>query len=156
MLVTVDQIKANINELPADYAEHVHITLVPTAETGGTAEVESFSDPKQEKPWVVHIEKAKTVGYRSVTCTCPATRLCKHITAFYAVAKHIKPVISEESAGIDTPKKDEGKETPSEEIKGEGMTPEELEQTFKDIGARCEKIAEAAKELTAALAEIQK
>jgi len=150
MIVTIKQITDKIKDLPPDYAEHVHCGKP------GNAEVESFSDPTKEPPYTVHIEKAETEGMRKVVCTCEARTLCDHITAFYAVAKGIKPEGSEEPPKTDKPKDKKGKETPSEEIKGEGMTPEELEQTIKEFAASLEKIAEAAEEFAAALAGLQK
>ena len=48
-------------------------------------------------------------------CTCPATKLCHHIVAFYAVAKGITSMRTDkdvtESAGKSTPGHDEGKES---------------------------------------------
>jgi len=136
MLVTVDQIKAKINELPADYAEHVHCGKP------GMAEVESFSDPKQEKPWVVHIEKAKTVRYRSVTCTCPATKLCKHITAFYAVAKGIKPQGVTDPLKTTTPREEGGNKTTSKEIEAKENVKKQRVEIYDQISAAFAKLAE--------------
>jgi len=117
MLVSALQIVAKIKDLPPDYAEHVHITGKPTRAAGGIAEVNSFSDPIQEQPYIVRIQKAEVEGNLNVNCTCPATTLCMHIVSFYAVFKGIKPpqdtapLPLEEEEDIDKGKIDEGKES---------------------------------------------
>ncbi|MCK4792047.1 MAG: hypothetical protein KAV87_50420 [Desulfobacteraceae bacterium] len=112
MIVTCTDIVARIKKLPDDYAEHVHMSKP------GIAEVTSFSKPMQETPYTVKIERTKNDGERKVVCSCEATKLCIHVTAFYAVAKGIKPDGSVEFTKKDTKPKDETKETTSEEIKG--------------------------------------
>ncbi len=82
MKTTVDAIKEKINGLPADYVGHVTITAP------GKAEVVSFSDPSK----TYYVEIKKEGDGLSANCSCPATKLCKHVAAYYAVAKKIKPV----------------------------------------------------------------
>jgi len=83
---TVDLIKEKINELPEDYAKHVTITAP------GMANVTSFTNP-ESPPYNVKIGVDLEVeGGLLVKCNCPATTaLCKHVAAYYAVAKHIEP-----------------------------------------------------------------
>ena len=95
MLVTTLQIVAKIKELPADFAEHVCIVGTPSRKGGGTAEVQSFSDPIQETPYTVHIEMAEVESNLNVTCTCKAVKLCMHVVAFYAKFKGLKPPAEE-------------------------------------------------------------
>lgn len=111
MIVTVTDIVAKIKDLPPDYADHVHLSKP------GTAEVTSFTDPTQEIPYSVGIKLAEKKGERDVRCTCPATRLCKHITAFYAVAKGYKPDGSVKKPNKTTTPKVEPKQTPNEHAK---------------------------------------
>lgn len=103
MKVTAAEIIDKIKDLPKGFEEMVH------AKGKGLAEVESFSDHSRG-PWIVHIQPHSTdPGDRSildVTCTCPATKLCHHITAFYAVAKGLVPAEGDES----TPEGGEAKE----------------------------------------------
>jgi len=82
MLATRKEIIAKINDLPVDYANHVYIGK------GGTATVKSFSGPGTH---TVRIERWETDDQLKVDCTCRATRLCRHVAAFYAVAKEITP-----------------------------------------------------------------
>lgn len=114
MIVTILEIVAEIQKLPPDYAKHVHPSK------GGTAEVSSFTDPIQETPYMVRIKLTgeETEGLRDVTCSCPATKLCKHIVAYYAVAKGMKPSITppptpppEKGAKVNKGKKTNGKES---------------------------------------------
>ena len=82
MKTTAGEIRAKINDLPDDYASHVDIS------GPGLAEVTSFSNPNQKH----HVEIHKDGEGLDATCSCPARTLCKHIVAYYAVAKGIKPV----------------------------------------------------------------
>jgi len=79
------------NRLPANYADYVHIGK------GGMASVRSFSGPGTH---TVHIERWGTDDQLKVDCSCPAIRPCRHVSAFYAVAKGIEPntLIEEELA----------------------------------------------------------
>ena len=79
---TAAAIEAKINSLPLDYVDHVVIS------SPGKAEVVSFSNPSQSH----HVEIKKEGDELLVECSCPATDLCKHVIAYYAVAKKIKPV----------------------------------------------------------------
>ena len=83
---TVDLIKSKINELPEDYAKHVTIT------GSGMADVTSFTN-SDRPPYKVKISTDPDVDEGLlVHCGCIATTaLCKHIAAYYAVAKHIEP-----------------------------------------------------------------
>ena len=78
---------------------------------GSDAKVQSFSS---EKIYDVHIQK-DGADKLDALCTCPATKLCKHIVAFYAVAKGITSMRTDkdvtESAGKSTVGHDEGKES---------------------------------------------
>ena len=79
---TIAAMREKINELPLDYADHV--TMIPPNQ----ADVISFSNPSQSH----HVEINKDGDDLMVNCSCPATTLCKHVAAYYAVAKKIKPV----------------------------------------------------------------
>ena len=92
MKVTVEAIRKKINELPDGYAEKVHM------KGPGVAEVESFSHLAPEAkvgPYTVSIKPHKNdPGDKTVldvVCSCTAHSLCRHIAAFYAVAKGLAP-----------------------------------------------------------------
>jgi len=111
--VTAAEIIAKIPELPKGFEKLVH-TKGP-----GHAEVESFSN-RSRKPYTVHIQSHSTdPGDRSildVVCSCPATKpWCKHVVAFYAVAKELVPTEGSSEEG-DTPQGGEAKQTGSEMI----------------------------------------
>lgn len=88
MKVSAKTLIQKINDLPKGFGEMVH--------WGGqtVAEVESFSSSKMG-PYTVSITVHKDdPGDRSllnVVCNCTATKVCQHITAFYAVAKGLVP-----------------------------------------------------------------
>lgn len=88
MKVKTEDILAKIPELPKGFEKLVH------KKKPGLAEVESFSN-RSRKPYMVHIQPHSTdPGDKSildVVCGCPATKLCHHITAFYAVVKGLVP-----------------------------------------------------------------
>ncbi len=152
MIVSVTDIVAKIKDLPSDYAEHVHLSKP------GTAEVTSFTDPTQEIPYSVGIKLAEKKGERDVRCTCPATRLCKHVVAFYAVAKRIKPDGSLEKPKVDKPEKDEAKEKPSEAIAADEL--QQFAMALREMKATvCAEIAalfnRLAKELQKMKAEME-
>jgi RPA family protein len=81
--VKQEDILKRIEALPVDFAEHV------LWDEGGTAEVKSFTT--DDDVYAVSIRPHKDdPGDKSlldVTCACPARALCKHVVAFYAVAK---------------------------------------------------------------------
>jgi len=89
MRTTVAAILEKVKKLPDGYADNVH------PKSGGTAEVESFSHPTEVGPYTVAIRPHKDdPGDKSVldvTCSCTARTLCRHIAAFYAVAKGLAP-----------------------------------------------------------------
>ena len=80
---TAAAIREKINDLPKDYFEHVHLL------SSGKALVTSFTTPSQQH----EVEIRKEGDKLAVSCSCPATTLCKHVVAYYAVAKGIKPVL---------------------------------------------------------------
>lgn len=88
MKVTAERIIEKIADLPKGFEELVH------KKKPGLAEVESFSNHSRG-PYTVSIQAHSTdPGDKSildVTCSGPATKLCHHITAFYAVAKGLVP-----------------------------------------------------------------
>jgi len=150
MLVSALQIVAKIKELPPDFAEHVHITGIPTREAGGIAEVNSFSDPTQEIPWVVKIKRAEVESNLNVTCTCPSVKLCMHVVAFYAVQKGIGPPDSalplapDKTEGPYEGALGDGKEVASELteshiITGRGIVYQEIAAAFEKLAKMEEK-----------------
>lgn len=125
MIVTCTDIEAKINDLPEHYAEHVHMSKP------GTAFVDSFTDPLCDA-YHTSIKRTEKEGERDVRCSCPATTLCVHITAFYAVAKGLKPKASEKE-----PKKDKGKKDKAKE-----GVPERTREIYKRIATAFEELAE--------------
>ena len=85
MNVEIADILAKIPKLPADYADRVHLGDI-VAHTQ-LAEIESFGDHPAPRTYDASIKRGAKEGELSVTCNCPARTLCKHIVAFYAVAK---------------------------------------------------------------------
>ena len=81
MKTTTQEIKSKINDLPDDYESHVNV-LSP-----GKAQVLSFTTPEM----LYDVEIHKGGDGLIASCSCPAHTLCKHIVAYYAVAKGIKP-----------------------------------------------------------------
>jgi len=140
MIVTIKAILDKINDLPADFREHVHPKGAHTRATGGTAEVESFSNPLQAEPWIVHIKAARTEDLLDVTCTCPATTLCLHTVAYYAYEKDLKPSIEDTtpllSGGVAI-----GKRTTEDE--GQQSTVKGTRELYREIAAACNKAAAA-------------
>jgi hypothetical protein len=123
MKITVDELTRRAADLPPDFAEYM------ISWKGNLAKVKSFSS---DAIWDVSIMVGTEEGELRCTCTCPATKVCHHITAFYAVAKGL-------GLTQDTPKPDEGKETPPEPIKdphtdGMKMIAEAIEQLINGIG----------------------
>jgi len=134
MIVTIKQITDKIKDLPPDYAEHVHCGKP------GNAEVESFSDPTQEKPYIVHIAVAETEDLLNVTCSCRATKLCLHVVAYYCMVKDLKPS-TEEPIPLPLEKEDEpdkGNEAPEQE-----KAAKELAEAYRKIGVAYEGLAAA-------------
>lgn len=88
MKVKTEDILAKIPDLPKGFEKLVH------KKRPGLAEVESFSKHSRG-PYTVSIQVHSTdPGDKSildVTCTCPATKLCHHVMAFYAVVKELVP-----------------------------------------------------------------
>lgn len=101
MKTTSTDLERRAEALPSDFAEHV------ISWQGNLAKVQSFSS---DTVYSVSIMVGTREGELRCACTCAATKICHHITAFYAVAKKLGPT-------QDTPKSDEGKEPPPEPIK---------------------------------------
>jgi hypothetical protein len=123
MKTTVKELERRVAALPPDFAEHV------ISWHGNLAHVKSFSS---DHVWDVSIMMGTKEGELRCTCTCPSTKVCHHITAFYAVAKKLGPI-------QDTPKPDEGKEPPPDPIKdphtdGMKMITGAIEQLVNGIG----------------------
>lgn len=97
MKTTALDLERRVNALPPDFAEHV------VSHKGSVARVKSFSS---DTLYTVSIIKGPEEGELSCTCNCASTKVCVHITSFYAAAKGLAP---------DTLKPDEGQESPSEE-----------------------------------------
>jgi len=104
---SAEELKRRAQVLPPGFEKYV------ISHTLNTARVKSFSS---EKVWDVNI-KPDGAGKLDVSCTCPARqmKICHHIVAFYAVAKGITSMRTDEdvteSAGKSTPGHDEGKES---------------------------------------------
>jgi len=90
MRVTVESILTKINDLPADFRDHVQID----PEDKSLAYVRSFTT---EDVYTVHIKPhVDDPGDKSIlntTCPCDARVLCRHVTAFYAKTKGLGPQI---------------------------------------------------------------
>ena len=91
MNVEIADILAKIPMLPPDYAEHVHLGEIVADSM--MAEVESFSEHPAPRSYAVAIKRADEPGQLEANCICPARTLCKHIVAFYAVAKAKEPEV---------------------------------------------------------------
>jgi len=138
MLVTVTDIIAKIKELPDDYPEHVHMSKP------GTAFVDSFTDPLAD-PYHVSIKRTKKEGERDVRCSCPARTLCKHIPAFYAVAKGIKPDGSIQEAKKDKDTDEKAKETLNKHAKKVLTAIDSMIEALDSLELAFDKLAMAAK-----------
>ena len=90
MRVLVVDILAKINDLPADFRDHVQID----PEDKSLAYVTSFTS---EDVYTVHIKPhVDDPGDKSIlnsTCPCDARTLCRHVTAFYAKSKGLGPQV---------------------------------------------------------------
>ena len=90
MKVLVADILAKVNDLPADFRDHVAVE--PNDKS--IAYVRSFS---AETMYTVHIKTHDDdPGDKSIlraTCACVARTLCRHVTAFYAVSKGLVPLV---------------------------------------------------------------
>jgi len=91
MRVLVADILAKINDLPADFRDHVQID----PEDKSLAYVTSFTS---EDVYTVHIKPhVDDPGDKSIlntTCPCDARVLCRHVTSFYAKSKGLGPQIN--------------------------------------------------------------
>ena len=105
MKTTAEELRRRAQVLPPGFEKYVLL------HTLNKARVKSFSS---EKVWDVSIMLGTEEGERRVICTCPATKLCHHIVAFYAVAKGITSMRTDkdvkEEAGKPTVGHDEGTE----------------------------------------------
>jgi len=135
MKTTVAELERRVAALPPDFEKHV------ISWHGNLAKVKSFSSVAV---WDVSILMGTEEGERRVTCTCPATKVCHHITSFYAVAKKLSP----SSTVKDTVKPNEGKETPPEPSReGLKMIASAIEMLVNGIGLLVEeKMKERVKE----------
>jgi len=95
---TTADLERRVAALPLDFEKYVGKIH------GGKVKVKSFSS---SAVYDVAIRRGEKEGDLEATCTCPATRVCHHITSFFAVAKGLAP---------DTGEPDEGKETTPEPI----------------------------------------
>ena len=90
MKVTVEQIKAKIDRLPANVRDLV--TIDP--KDASLARVKSFS--KKDVVYDIHIGvHADDPGDKTIldsACPCDARTLCHHVVAFYAVSKGLLPM----------------------------------------------------------------
>lgn len=102
MKATSIDLERRVAALPPDFAEHV------ISWKSNLAKVKSFSS---DAVYSVSIMKGTGEGELRCTCTCASVKVCKHIVAFFAVAKGLKP----DKPTQDTGEADEGKETPSKE-----------------------------------------
>ena len=106
MKAIVDELKRRALILPPGFEQYV------IERDGNKAKVKSFTS---DAVYDVSIMLGTEEGERRVVCTCPATKLCHHIVAFYAVAKGITSMRTDkdvtESPDKSTPKLDEGKES---------------------------------------------
>ena len=75
MKTTAEDLRGRALVLPPNYEKYV------IERHGGSGKVKSFSS---DAVYDVHIRRGEKEGDLEATCTCPATRVCHHITAFYA------------------------------------------------------------------------
>lgn len=94
MVITVTSVLSKIQDLPEDFRNYVEQV------TPGVANVRSWS---RDAVYTVSLRAGKTEGNLDATCTCHATKLCKHIVAYYAWAKGLVPTKDEEiSTDVET------------------------------------------------------
>ena len=96
--VPVADILAKIPTLPLGYASHVHLGEIVAGLM--LSEVDSFSEHAVPRSYMVSIKRGDKAGELITTCTCPARTLCKHVIAFYAVAKADDPAVVAAAAQI--------------------------------------------------------
>ena len=105
MKATVDELERRAQILQPGFEQYV------IERHGNKAKVKSFTS---DAVYDVSIMLGTEEGERRVICTCPATKLCRHIVAFYAVAKGITSMRTDkdvkEEAGKSTVGHDEGTE----------------------------------------------
>lgn len=103
MIITVTAVLSKIQDLPEDFRNYVEQV------TPGVANVRSWT---RDAVYTVSLRAGKTEGNLDATCACPATKLCKHIVAYYAWAKGLVPA------------KDEEISTDVETVPAEALTPD--------------------------------
>jgi len=110
MRVSVADILVKIPTLPPDYASHVHLGEIVAGSK--LAEVDPFSEHVVRRSYAVAIKRGDKAGELITTCTCPARTLCKHVAAFYAVAKADDPAVVEAVARIEPQSTERGRKSP--------------------------------------------
>lgn len=85
MKTTDVELAERAKALPPDFASFI------VSHKGETAQVKSFTG---DKTYTVRIHRINPEEL-DVTCSCPATKICKHIVAYYAFVKGIEPAGTE-------------------------------------------------------------
>jgi len=153
MKATAGQIIAKIIELPLDIEDLVTISS-PTS-----AEVQSFRADCTDV-WIARIKPHKDdPGDRTildVSCTCPAVKLCHHISAFYAIAKKSEPAVIVAMAKRKGVPADPPTETVPKKRKKPDAPLSRRAEGLKLIAASIEKVSEAFQDLADGIALIVK
>lgn len=138
MKATIEQIRAKIPDLPTGVTDLVHRASI------GSAEVESFSG-NEDGPYKVHIrpheEDPGDKSLLDVVCSCPARTLCKHVVAYYAVAKGLVPKAAPKPLPPDRAPSSQRREEGLQLIaKGQQQVSEGLQSIVDGVAiiARCE------------------
>ena len=105
------------------------------------AEVESFSEHPAPRSYAVAIKRADEPGQLEANCICPARTLCKHIVAFYAVAKAKEPEVIAAVAQIAPQSTESGAGEP--EPVGGGVGPDPHTKGLRLIAEAQEKFGQA-------------
>jgi len=131
MRVSVADILAKVPTLPPDYASHVHLGEIVAGSM--LSEVDSFSEHAVPRSYAVTIKRGDKVGDLITTCTCPSRALCKHVIAFYAVAKAGDPAVVEAAAQIEPQSDKGGIVAHTEGLRLIGLAQEEFAQANKHM-----------------------
>jgi hypothetical protein len=119
MKTTDAELTEKIKSLPPDFSSWI------ASYKGENAQVLSGS---QDTIHTVHIHRISDTEL-DVSCSCPAVKLCKHITAFYALVKGLTP-----DNAVDTIEEAvEAKETLPEPMTGRQMIAEAIEMLVDGI-----------------------
>lgn len=108
MRTTDEALRGKVDSLPPTFADLV------LSHEGTHAKVQSFTS---KAVYDVSIQRVSD-DELDVVCSCPATKVCKHIAAFYAVVKGISP----EKAVSDEPDKETDKQDELTEPAPDAMT----------------------------------